>query len=58
MDKIITESNGFKLTLDKTKDEKIILSIDNESWGKRSISMTKRQTMKLINELHEIFKYD
>jgi len=60
MEKIVTESNGFRLSLGNIKDEKIILSIENSHpfVGKRSITMTKRQVLKLINELQEIIKND
>lgn len=57
MEKIVTESEGKILKVKKDKD-KIILSISKSNyWSNNSaILMSKRQVLKLINELNEVIK--
>jgi hypothetical protein len=57
MEKIVTESEGKILKVKKDND-KVILSISKSSyWSNNSaISMSKRQVLKLINELNEVIK--
>lgn len=59
MQKVVTESEGKILKIEKDVDkDKIILSISKSNyWSNNSeISMSKRQVLKLINELNDVIK--